>query len=83
MIAASWSFALDHAVARANALDRPLVVLEALRCGYRWASDRLHAFVIAGMADNARASSSTTICGCCGARRSSSGRRARAPRSPR
>jgi deoxyribodipyrimidine photo-lyase len=29
-------------------------VLEALRCGYRWASDRLHAFVLAGMADNAR-----------------------------
>jgi deoxyribodipyrimidine photo-lyase len=29
-----------------------LVVLEALRCGYGWASDRLHAFVIQGMADN-------------------------------
>jgi deoxyribodipyrimidine photo-lyase len=52
---ASWSFALDHAVAQANALGRPLVVLEALRCGYRWASDRMHAFVLAGMADNARA----------------------------
>jgi deoxyribodipyrimidine photo-lyase len=51
----SWSFALDHAVARANALGRPLVVLEALRCGYPWASDRMHAFVLEGMADNARA----------------------------
>jgi deoxyribodipyrimidine photo-lyase len=32
------------------ALDR---ALEALRCGYRWASDRMHRFVIEGMADNA------------------------------
>ena len=48
------NFALERAVAHARALDRPLVVLEALRCGYRWASDRLHAFVLAGMADNAR-----------------------------
>lgn len=50
-----WNFSLDRAVAWARELDRPLVVLEALRCGYRWASDRLHAFVIQGMADNARA----------------------------
>ena len=49
------SFALDHALAKARALDRPLVVFEPLRAGYRWASDRLHAFVLAGMADNARA----------------------------
>lgn len=49
------SCALDHALARAKELGRPLVVLEPLRAGYRWASDRMHAFVIAGMADNARA----------------------------
>src|SRR5262249_15096429 len=58
MIAArrtGWSFALDHAIARAVELGRPLVVLEALRAGYRWASDRMHAFVLHGMADNARA----------------------------
>src|SRR5688572_8927760 len=58
MIAArrtSHSHALDHAIARARELARPLVVLEALRAGYRWASDRLHAFVVQGMADNARA----------------------------
>jgi deoxyribodipyrimidine photo-lyase len=48
------NFALERAVEHASALGRPLVVLEALRCGYRWASDRLHAFVLAGMADNAR-----------------------------
>jgi len=51
----AWSFALDHAIARAVELGRPLIVLEPLRAGYRWASDRLHAFVLQGMADNARA----------------------------
>ena len=49
-----YNFALEHALARAAELDRPLVVLEALRSGYRWASDRLHRFVLDGMADNAR-----------------------------
>jgi deoxyribodipyrimidine photo-lyase len=49
------SFALDHAIDRARTLGRPLVVFEPLRAGYRWASDRLHAFVLDGMADNARA----------------------------
>ena len=43
------NFALDQAVARAQALGKPLVILEALRAGYRWASDRHHAFVLAGM----------------------------------
>lgn len=49
-----WNFALDRAVARARALDRPLVILEGLRAGYRWASDRHHAFVLAGMEEHAR-----------------------------
>jgi deoxyribodipyrimidine photo-lyase len=47
------SFALDRALDRARELGKPLVVLEALRCDYPWASDRLHAFVLAGMRDNA------------------------------
>src|SRR5690606_11426195 len=47
-----WNLALERAVALAAELDRPLIVLEALRCGYRWASDRLHRFVLQGMADN-------------------------------
>ncbi|HEY5950668.1 MAG TPA: deoxyribodipyrimidine photolyase [Kofleriaceae bacterium] len=51
----SWSFALDRALAYARKLDRPLLVLEALRADYEWASDRIHAFVLQGMADNARA----------------------------
>ncbi|MBK9387136.1 MAG: deoxyribodipyrimidine photolyase [Planctomycetes bacterium] len=49
-----WSFALQHAVRRAQELGKPLLVLEALRCDYRWASDRLHRFAIEGMAENAR-----------------------------
>ncbi len=56
MIAArrsTHSFALDHAIARAVELGRPLIVLEPLRIGYPWASDRFHAFVLQGMADNA------------------------------
>ena len=50
----SANFALQRAVEWCRELGLPLVVLEALRVGYPWASDRLHAFVLAGMADNAR-----------------------------
>jgi deoxyribodipyrimidine photo-lyase len=46
------NFGLDRAVDSARELGKPLVVLEALRCGYPWASDRLHRFVLDGMADN-------------------------------
>jgi deoxyribodipyrimidine photo-lyase len=58
MIAArrpAWNFALDRAVAWSRQLNKPLVVFEALRVDYPWASDRLHRFVLDGMADNARA----------------------------
>lgn len=48
-----FNFALQHAVDRARELARPLLVLEALRCDYRWACERFHRFVIDGMADNA------------------------------
>jgi len=51
----SFNFALDRAVEWASELDQPLLILEALRCDYPWASQRLHAFVIEGVADNARA----------------------------
>ena len=50
-----WSYSLDRAVDWARELGKPLLVFEALRCGYRWASHRLHAFVVQGMADNALA----------------------------
>jgi len=49
------NFALQRAVELARELGRPLVVFEPLRAGYAWASDRLHAFVLQGMADNTRA----------------------------
>ena len=41
------------AIEQAAELVKPLVVLEPLRAGYPWASDRMHRFVIDGMADDA------------------------------
>jgi deoxyribodipyrimidine photo-lyase len=58
MIAArrsTYNFALDRARELAAQLGKPVVVFEPLRAGYRWASDRHHAFVIEGMRDNAAA----------------------------
>lgn len=49
----TWNFALDRAVEWAEKLRKPLVILEALCCGYPWASDRMHRFVIDEMAENA------------------------------
>lgn len=49
-----WNFALQHAVAWAERLERPLLILEALRCDYPWACDRFHRFLLDGMRDNAR-----------------------------
>jgi deoxyribodipyrimidine photo-lyase len=45
-----YNFALQRAVELSCELNKPLLVLEGLRCGYRWASDRLHRFVLQGMA---------------------------------
>lgn len=50
-----YNFALQHARDLALELKKPLVILEAVRIRYRWASDRLHRFIIDGMADNASA----------------------------
>ena len=47
-----WSYALERALEWCRELGVGLVVLEALRSDYRWASDRLHRFVIDGMLDN-------------------------------
>ncbi len=46
------NFALQRAVEWANELARPLFVFEPLRLTYPWASDRLHRFILDGMADN-------------------------------
>lgn len=50
-----WNFALERAVDWGRSLGKPVVVLEALRIDYRWASDRFHTFVAEGMRDNAEA----------------------------
>jgi len=49
-----WNFALQRAVQWARTLGKPLLVLETLPCGGRWASERHHQFVLEGMADNQR-----------------------------
>jgi deoxyribodipyrimidine photo-lyase len=49
-----WNFALQRAVEWARQLQKPLLLLEALRSDYPWASARLHTFVLQGMAENAR-----------------------------
>ena len=51
----SWNFSLQRAVELAKEHNKPLLILEALRTDYRWASDRIHQFVIDGMIDNERA----------------------------
>ncbi len=49
----AYNFALDRALEHSRELRKPVVIFEALRCGYPWASDRLHRFVLDGMAHNA------------------------------
>ena len=49
------NFALQRAVELARELRVPVLVFEPLRCGYADASDRIHRFVMQGMAANARA----------------------------
>jgi deoxyribodipyrimidine photo-lyase len=56
MIAArrtGWNYGLQRSAYWAAELGKPLVVFEALRVGYEWASDRFHRFITDGMADNA------------------------------
>ena len=48
-----FNYALQRAVEWANELGVPLVVFEALRCNYRWASDRFHQFILESMLDTA------------------------------
>lgn len=57
----TWNYALDRAVEHAQRLGKPLLIFEPLRIGYRWASDRLHTFVIQGMVDNAAACAAAGI----------------------
>ncbi len=48
-----YNFALQRAIEQAKELRKPLLILEALRSDYPYASDRLHRFILGGMADNA------------------------------
>ena len=48
-----WNYSLQHAISIAQAHQKPLIILEALRVGYRWASLRTHQFIIEGMQNNA------------------------------
>jgi deoxyribodipyrimidine photo-lyase len=57
-----WNFSLQRAVEHAARLQKPLLVFEGLRSEYQWASDRLHQFVIQGMADNAAAFAEQHVC---------------------
>jgi hypothetical protein len=50
-----FNFALQRAADWSRDLGLPLVILEALRSDYPWASDRLHRFVADGMADTSAA----------------------------
>ncbi|MGE3165870.1 MAG: deoxyribodipyrimidine photolyase [Planctomycetota bacterium] len=56
-----WNFALQRAVEWCRELDRPLIILEALRCGYPWASPRLHRFVLDGMQCNRSACAGSSV----------------------
>jgi deoxyribodipyrimidine photo-lyase len=56
-----WNFALDRALEWVRELGRPLVVLEGLRVDYPWASERLHRFVLDGMAETARRLNGTGV----------------------
>jgi len=56
-----WNFALQRAAEMARELDRPLLVLEPLTCDYPHANDRLHRFILQGMADNLSALSGKAL----------------------
>ena len=47
----SYNLALEHAVNLAVERNLPLLVVEALAIGHRWANDRIHTFVLQGMID--------------------------------
>lgn len=56
-----WNFSLQRALEWSAELGRPLVVFEPLGCKYRWASDRIHQFVVEGMRDNREAFAGTPV----------------------
>ncbi|SEA79453.1 Deoxyribodipyrimidine photo-lyase type II [Desulfuromusa kysingii] len=57
-----YNFALQRAVEWAEKLQKPLLILEALRSDYPHASDRMHSFILQGMADNTEHFATTAAC---------------------
>ena len=55
------NFALERAVEIAREAGRPLLVFEPLRVDYPFASDRLHRFVMEGMAEHSQALANTPV----------------------
>ena len=55
------NFALQYAVELSRRTGRPLLVFEPLRVDYPFASDRLHRFVLDGMAEHAQALKKTPV----------------------
>jgi len=55
------NFALQRALEWGQTLKRPVVVLESLKVDYPYASERLHAFILQGMAENARRLKGTAV----------------------
>jgi len=47
-----YNFALEYAVAQANELEKPLLILEAFSCDYPWATARTHTFIMQGMKEH-------------------------------
>ncbi len=56
-----WNFALEHAANLAKELQKPLLVLEALRANYPWKSERFDRFVLEGMSANAESFAKTPV----------------------
>ena len=48
---ASHNYALNFAIQMANERQLPLVVYEGLKFYYPWASDRIHTFILEGVAE--------------------------------
>lgn len=47
----NWNFALQHAADLSREMGKPLIILEALRADYPFASPRFHRFILQGMGE--------------------------------
>lgn len=56
-----WNFSLDRAMEWSDELKKPVLALEPLRCGHKWACERFHSFVLNGMKANKQAFSDADI----------------------